>query len=258
MKLTFSVDGTESPAELERLTGALLWFGGHLAPTNGAILDTVLVAAAKMEVPAATNAASPPPPPPSFDTVTAVADGHSVVNGIAVDKNGIPWDDRIHSGGAPEKRMNQDGTWKKKKGVDEATIAAIVAELKAFASTPRADATSAPPPPPPAVPADSVPPPPPAPADSGSAPPPPPPPAAAPATIAGSPPERTDFGKHVAWVSTQQNAGKLTADEVNAVLQGEGLVNEQGAGKITNLILQPAKIPVVYDQLFALIAMKAG
>lgn len=44
----------------------------------------------------------------------------------ATDKNGLPWDERIHAG---TKALNADGTWKKRRGVDDATVAAVTAEL---------------------------------------------------------------------------------------------------------------------------------
>lgn len=44
----------------------------------------------------------------------------------ATDKNGLPWDERIHAG---TKALNGDGTWKKRRGVDDATVAAVTAEL---------------------------------------------------------------------------------------------------------------------------------
>ena len=42
------------------------------------------------------------------------------------DKNGTPWDERIHSNA---KSKNADGTWRKRKGLDDATYAAVMAEL---------------------------------------------------------------------------------------------------------------------------------
>lgn len=44
------------------------------------------------------------------------------------DKNGLPWDERIHSG---NKTINADGTWKKRKGVSDAVVDAVTAELRA-------------------------------------------------------------------------------------------------------------------------------
>lgn len=51
----------------------------------------------------------------------------------ATDKNGLPWDERIHAG---TKALNADGTWKKRRGVDDATIAAVTAELTGAAPEP--------------------------------------------------------------------------------------------------------------------------
>lgn len=51
----------------------------------------------------------------------------------ATDKNGLPWDERIHAG---TKALNGDGTWKKRRGVDDATVAAVTAELTGAAPAP--------------------------------------------------------------------------------------------------------------------------
>lgn len=51
----------------------------------------------------------------------------------ATDKNGLPWDERIH---ASTKALNGDGTWKKRRGVDDATVAAVTAELTGAAPQP--------------------------------------------------------------------------------------------------------------------------
>jgi hypothetical protein len=42
------------------------------------------------------------------------------------DANGLPWDERIHSG---TKALNADGTWRTKRGVDKAFVAEVEAEL---------------------------------------------------------------------------------------------------------------------------------
>lgn len=65
--------------------------------------------------------------------------------GVIVDKNGLPWDERIHSGG--ENKLNKDGTWRKRKNIPDATVAAVEAELRRLmsASAP-ADPFIAPPP----------------------------------------------------------------------------------------------------------------
>lgn len=51
----------------------------------------------------------------------------------ATDKNGLPWDERIHAG---TKALNADGTWKKRRGVDDATVAVVTAELTGAAPQP--------------------------------------------------------------------------------------------------------------------------
>lgn len=61
----------------------------------------------------------------------------------ATDKNGLPWDERIHAG---TKALNGDDTWKKRRGVDDATVAAVTAELTgaAPAPTPQSEPTPEP------------------------------------------------------------------------------------------------------------------
>lgn len=76
---------------------------------------------------------------------------------VELDKNGIPWDERIHAG---TKRKNADGTWSLKKGVDKELAAQIIAEYQSAAPTtttvpaaPSAPAKPGVPPAPPAAPA---------------------------------------------------------------------------------------------------------
>lgn len=81
------------------------------------------------------NAAPVPQPGPNV-TVTGDVDVEvETVNDTppATDKNGLPWDERIHAG---TKALNGDGTWKKRRGVDDATVAAVTAELTGAAPAP--------------------------------------------------------------------------------------------------------------------------
>lgn len=48
---------------------------------------------------------------------------------VELDSNGLPYDERIHSG---TRGKNQDGSWKKRKGVDQGTVAQVTAELQAL------------------------------------------------------------------------------------------------------------------------------
>ena len=95
------------------------------------------------------------------------------VNTVELDKNGIPWDERIHAG---TKRKNADGTWSLKKGVDKDLAAQIIAEYQASAPTtsskpsaPAAPSVPTPPAPPsaPSKPSAPVPPAPPKAEDAG-------------------------------------------------------------------------------------------
>lgn len=64
-------------------------------------------------------------------TIEQSEDGVTVTT-VELDKNGIPWDERIHAG---TKRKNADGTWSLKKGVDKDLAAQIIAEYQAAAPT---------------------------------------------------------------------------------------------------------------------------
>jgi hypothetical protein len=50
-----------------------------------------------------------------------------------LDKNGIPWDERIH---ASSRAKTTDGCWRKKRGVEDATVTQVEAELKALMGLP--------------------------------------------------------------------------------------------------------------------------
>ncbi len=107
-----------------------------------------------------------------------------------LDKSGLPWDARIHAG---TKTKTQKGDWTRKKGVDEAVLDAVVAELRqqypaAAAAAPVATVTA------PAAPVASVP------AISVPAP-------AAPVT---------PYAQLTDWLAKNTGAGKaLTAEWVN-------------------------------------------
>ncbi len=82
---------------------------------------------------------------------TAPAPSPSVA-GVELDKNGLPWDNRIHaSGEGGKKPKNADGSWRKKRGLnDAALIARVEQELRATmaAGTPTAQPPAVAPPPP--------------------------------------------------------------------------------------------------------------
>lgn len=112
-----------------------------------------------------------------------------------VDSKGIPWDARIHS---ESKATIADGSWRKRRGVDDATYATVLAELQG----------AAPPPPPaestvPLAPADDTPPPPPAHAEAPSE------------NVAAAPaagPNLSAFADFPAFVSAVSKHGKSYAE----------------------------------------------
>lgn len=74
---------------------------------------------------------------PNLSTApTAVASADPATNGpagVELDKNGIPWDVRIHSGGVDENGKHKKtaaGVWAKRKGVDGVTESTVIKELQ--------------------------------------------------------------------------------------------------------------------------------
>lgn len=119
---------------------------------------------------------TPPPPPPLAANPGNSQDAHgasshtqantasappasNITDASELDKNGFPWDARIHSS---SKNTNQDGTWRYTRGGDPAVRAQVEAELRAKGYGATA-ATDTPPPPPPVAQeaAEQAPPPPP-------------------------------------------------------------------------------------------------
>jgi hypothetical protein len=57
-----------------------------------------------------------------------------------LDKKGLPWDARIH---ASSKTINADGTWRQKRGVADALVTTVEAELRQVMALPRGDIPAA-------------------------------------------------------------------------------------------------------------------
>lgn len=143
------------PAPPAQVDAAAVFGGanGPLAPSNGAS-------------PAPSNNAAIPPPPPNdaasvfgATNVTPAQvpddarDDAPTMPPAHLDTNGLPWDARIH---AATRTANKDGSWKKKKGADEALVAQVVDELRAVVAADKAAHhvplnAVVPPPPPPGV-----------------------------------------------------------------------------------------------------------
>jgi hypothetical protein len=97
---------------------------------------------------AAVAVPAPPSPPTSADTAAASVGATmtapaSTADNVQRDKNGLPWDERIHS---DTKAKNKDGTWRTRRNLKPGVLESVTAELRAMAP-----ATAGLVPPPPAV-----------------------------------------------------------------------------------------------------------
>jgi len=89
------------------------------------------------------SSAPPPPAPPAVPLVSTAAQATN--NPVPVDKEGLPWDARIHSS---SRAIIADGTWKLRRGVDVTEVSVVKDQLRQLMDVPHA-------PPPPAAPVKS-------------------------------------------------------------------------------------------------------
>lgn len=182
-------------------------------------------------VPAAPPAFSPPPPvasaplaPPPAPVAPVpsapVPPVPPVAGAVALDRDGLPWDARIH---AASKTKVAAGTWKLKKGMSEqaAFVDGVKAELRHTMAIPAGAA--------PVAPLPVAAPIPPAPAPVA------PPPPAQPAAAAGDP---TDFAGFMQWVAGLIHQGRWTHDHTTATLQRHGLPGAVALASRPDLIPQ--------------------
>lgn len=119
--LQLILDGTMKPTRVAPLVQSAPLTAGAITPSNAPEAATVFSAG---------NPAPSLPAPPAPGMVAPTASGVApTANAPAVelDKNGLPWDARIHSS---TKSKLKSGEWKEKRGVEAATVAAIEAELR--------------------------------------------------------------------------------------------------------------------------------
>lgn len=202
--------------------------------TPAAAADTLMASEA-----ARVAATAPAGGPVGMETLTHNADGSA-----KVDKEGLPWDGRIHSS---SQKLTDKGIWVSRRNLDPATKAQVRAELLSVMAAPPVPMGVAPQPP-----ATTVPPPPPAdnpaPLPPGVVTPPlttaPPPPAAQPAAAAPTGTEAfTSLMMH--YVDLQQ-AGVLTPDQMT------GLCVQLGLTQIRDFSSRPDLIPAVRAMMPAL------
>ena len=154
--------------------------------------------------PAAQEPAVQPPAPPAAPQQTNGVD-------LGKDSNGnmIPWDARIHSGA---KTKNNDGSWKKKKGVSKDIISVVESELVSLMAVPAPQQTSQPP----ALPA-------------------------APQQTNGTGP--TNYAELLTQVSALIQSGKITIEKVNEQVIANDVQSLQ------HLAMRPDLIPNVWQSI---------
>lgn len=242
MKILLSLHGSPAaigaflatvPADLLEASGDANISGVSTAAQLPGAVPPPVVTAAPLTVP-------PMPTLAGDDDDEGEDDGTSVAGEI--DANGYPWDARIH---AKSKGKNSDGTWRMKRNVAEATVAAVQAEFAARGPAPLMPVplTAAPMPtqmpPMPEMPPVGLPPlaaaPAPVVAPAPVMPPvvaPQPAPAPAPAPVAA--PTALDFGSFMSHLTTKMQTGEITME----YLQGKiAAFNAAWAG-------QPGFLPV--------------
>ncbi len=186
------------------------------------------------------------PPAPTLNPVAAVPGGAAAVEAPQPptppaappekDKRGFRWDSRIH---ASTKVLNADGTWRQRRGVDDALVAQVEAEQTQLNALPPAPPVAAAPAAT-AVPEVVTPPAPPVAA-------PPVPQAAAPAAPAGM-----TFPALCEWLNGPMLASppKLTLDEVKVIL------SKHGFDSLPMLMSRPDYVPTIHAELQALVATR--
>lgn len=161
------------------------------------------------------SAGSVPTPPPVVPAPPVPA--------TSLDSAGLPWDERIHSS---SKNTVADGTWRRKRGVDEALVASVEAELRALmgnapaagAGAPTVESAPIAPVPAPAIPA-------------------------APAPAATGP---TTFKELTDWLLGLTKSNKISPTDVTLVIQGLGV---EGVSMLPHLANRLDLIPDVASKL---------
>lgn len=97
----------------------------NVVPSTAAAAPSTTAPAAPPATSTPVQNASLPPVPP---VPAAAAQTAAPTNAVPVDKDGLPWDQRIHS---ESKAVNADKTWRKKRNVGPDKVAEIEAELRA-------------------------------------------------------------------------------------------------------------------------------
>lgn len=156
---------------------------------------------------------APPPPAPLPATPVGTAAPQSL-NPVDVDKNGLPWDARIHSS---SRAKVTDGSWKYRRGIDPAEVKRVEDELRQLMSV-KVQSPIAP--------------------------------LVAPGTGSNEVDLRKEFAQLMIRASKGRGEGKISMEEIVAVLQPHG---------VSSLPLLTAKlhvVPQVAAEIDAIIASR--
>lgn len=97
-------------------------FGSPMGAEATEEVQIPLVGSAATSIPAA---------PLAQPTIISTAGPHLVIPNV--DKNGLPWDSRIHSS---NKALTEKGVWRARRGVDTALVSQVEIELRALMALP--------------------------------------------------------------------------------------------------------------------------
>lgn len=182
-----------------------------------------------------------PPSPPVGSDNGPTAPIASPSSGVELDADGLPWDARIHSGPADKRPKNADGRWRRARGVDDATVEQVTAELRQVMGAPAPAPTPAAAPTPPApAPVPASPPPAPVAAAPTPAPAAPPPTPAAAVTESGPAVAATaveTFADLMKKVTRMQTAGLVTVETTSQIAASLGLTG------LRDLMNRPDLVP---------------
>lgn len=231
---TININGISTPAVLSSSVPTIT-FGDTLgvspSPEAAFAPDSTVTEALKaaegafliaQDVVAEIAAAVPPPPPPP-PAVISPTGPHVLIGSVAVDKSGLPWDERIHSS---SKNLTAEGLWRKKRGVSDEAVVLTESELRRIPlDTPGSPFI--------AVPAS-----------------PPPPPVAAPAPPAISSEGKALYIKLIGDTTAAVGAKKATQEDFKSIALNHGVPS------IPLLIQHLDKIQAVADDCYALIASR--
>jgi len=219
-----------TPAEVEAAHEIIDRISGNNAGVDPSYLVSANVpgqqAAAQAALPGIEGAATIGSTP---DAAAAAGDGQGV------DKDGLPWDARIHSS---SKAKNADGSWRVKRGLTDTLKAQVEAELKSSTAANTAAATTAAVTPP-AAGVGGLPP-----LPGGNLPPLP--------NAAATDPAYTALVQLIA-TNTRSDAnpnGRITDDWVKTILSHYGVAE----GNLQNLAHTPALVPQIATYIAAALA----